>query len=78
MEMTVDRGILPTTDAYNAAIFACACSCNRLCVGKASCLAKEMTAGSHNTYGKPAFAPNRRMFCALPESVKQIEDLANT
>ena len=75
-EMTVDRGIPPTTDAYNAAIFACACSGNKLYVGEAFRLAKEMIDGNRDAYGKPAFAPDRRTFCALLEGAKRIGDLA--
>ena len=75
-EMTVDRGIPPTMDAYNAAIFACACSGNKLYVGEAFRLAKEMIDGNGDAYGKPAFAPDRRTFCALLEGAKHIGDLA--
>ena len=54
--MTVDRGIPPTMDAYNAAIFACACSGNKLYVGEAFRLAKEMIDGNGDAYGKPGSA----------------------
>ena len=45
-DITVDCGIPPMTDAYNAAIFACACSSNKLYVSKAFRLAKEIIDGN--------------------------------
>ena len=45
-EMTVDHGIPPTMDVYNAAIFACACSSNKLYVSEAFRLAKEIIDGN--------------------------------
>ena len=75
-EMMVDCGIPPTTDTYNATIFACTCLGNKLYVGEVFCLAKEMIDGNRNVYGKPAFAPDHCTFCAFLEGPKRIGDLA--
>ena len=71
-EMTVDRSISPTTDAYNAAIFTCACSGNKLYVSKAFRLANKMIDNNCNAYGMLVFTPDRRTFCALLEGAKCI------
>ena len=73
---TVGRGIPPTTDAYNAASFASACSGNKLCVSEAFCLANQMIDDNCDAYRKPAFVADWRMFCTLLEGTKRIGDLA--
>ncbi|KAI1787345.1 hypothetical protein LXA43DRAFT_714629 [Ganoderma leucocontextum] len=75
-EMTVDKRIPPTAQAYTAAIYACARSGEKLYVGEAFRLAKEMLDGNRDAYGNPAFTPDRRTFCALLEGAKRIGDLA--
>ena len=74
-EMTVDCGMLPTMDTYNAVIFACACSGNKLYVNEAFRLAKEMIDGNHTAYGKPSLAPDLCTFCALLEDAKHVGSL---
>ena len=74
--MTVDHGMLPTMDIYNAVIFACACSGNKLYVSEAFRLAKEMMYGNRNAYGKPVLVPYRRTFYALLEGAKRMRHCA--
>ena len=64
---TVGRGIPPTTDAYNAASFASACSGNKLCVSEAFCLANQMIDDNCDAYRKSAFVADWRTFCTLLE-----------
>ncbi|RPD77124.1 hypothetical protein L226DRAFT_360122 [Lentinus tigrinus ALCF2SS1-7] len=75
-EMTVDKGIPPTAASYTAAIYACAMSGEKLYVGEAFRLAKEMMDGHRDAYGTPAFVPDRRTFSALLEGAKRTGDLA--
>ncbi|RDX44062.1 hypothetical protein OH76DRAFT_1446274 [Lentinus brumalis] len=75
-EMTVDKGIAPTAASYTAAIFACAMSGDKLYVGEAFRLAKEMLDGHRDAYGNHALIPDRRTFCALLEGAKRTGDLA--
>ncbi|KAI0717675.1 hypothetical protein C8T65DRAFT_766373 [Cerioporus squamosus] len=75
-EMTVDKGIPPTAASYTAAIFACAMSGEKLYVGEAFRLAKEMLDGHRDAYGNSALVPDRRTFCALLEGAKRTGDLA--
>ncbi|TBU57213.1 hypothetical protein BD310DRAFT_822029 [Dichomitus squalens] len=75
-EMTVDKRIPPTAAAYTAAIYACARSGEKLYVGEAFRLAKEMLDGHRDAYGNPAFRPDRKTFCALLEGAKRTGDLA--
>ncbi|PIL25952.1 hypothetical protein GSI_11706 [Ganoderma sinense ZZ0214-1] len=76
MEMTVDQRIVPTAAAYTATIYACARSGEKLYVGEAFRLAKEMLDGNRDAYGNPAFTPDRKTFRALLEGAKRIGDLA--
>ncbi|KAH9894019.1 hypothetical protein C8Q73DRAFT_745662 [Cubamyces lactineus] len=75
-EMTVDKGMAPTADAYTAVIYACACSGEKLYVNEAFRLAKEMLDGHRDAYGNSAFRPDRKTFYALLEGAKRIGDLA--
>ena len=75
-EMTVDKGIPPTAASYTAAIYACAMSGEKLYVGEAFRLAKEMMDGHRDAYGNSAFIPDRRTFTALLEGAKRMGDLA--
>ena len=75
-EMTVDQRIAPTAAAYTATIYACARSGERLYVGEAFRLAKEMLDGNRDAHGNPAFTPDRKTFCALLEGAKRTGDLA--
>ena len=71
-EMSVDHDIPPTADIYNAVIFSCACSGNKLYVSKAFRLANKMIDNNCNAYGMLVFTPDRRTFCALLEGAKCI------
>lgn len=75
-EMTVDNAIPPTAATYTAVIYACACSGEKLYVGEAFRLAKEMLDGHRDAYGETAFTPDRKTFCALLEGAKRLGDLA--
>ncbi|KAJ8455438.1 hypothetical protein ONZ51_g12455 [Trametes cubensis] len=75
-EMTVDKRMAPTADAYTAVIYACACSGDKMYVNEAFRLAKEMLDGHRDAYGNSAFRPDRKTFCALLEGAKRIGDLA--
>ena len=75
-KMTVDKCIALTTAAYTAAIYACSCLCEKLYVGEAFRLAREMLDGHRDAYGQPAPVLDRRTFCALLEGAKHVGDLA--
>ena len=75
-KMTVDKRIALTTAAYTAAIYACSCLCEKLYVGEAFRLAREMLDGHRDAYEQPALVPDRRAFCALLEGAKRVGDLA--
>ncbi|KAI0773635.1 hypothetical protein C8Q74DRAFT_1331062 [Fomes fomentarius] len=75
-EMTVDNTIPPTAATYTAVIYACACSGEKLYVGEAFRLAKEMLDGHRDAYGNTPFTPDRKTFCALLEGAKRLGDLA--
>ncbi|KAH8079817.1 hypothetical protein BXZ70DRAFT_1012576 [Cristinia sonorae] len=74
-EMTVDKGIPPTSGAYISAILACACSGRKDYVHEAFRLAKEMLDSHRDAHGHSAFAPDARLFKALLEGAKRIGDL---
>ena len=75
-KMTVDKCIALTTVAYTAAIYACSCLCEKLYIGEAFRLAREMLDGHRDAYGQPALVPDRRTFCALLEGAKRVGDLS--
>jgi hypothetical protein len=75
-EMTVDRRLQPTLDAYDAIILACARSGSKIYVNEAFRLAKQMLDSHRDARGNSAFAPDRRTFCALLEGAKRIGDLS--
>lgn len=74
-EMTVDKRIAPTRDAYNAVILACARSGERKFVNEAFRLAREMLDGYRDSRGVSGFRPNGALFAALLEGAKRIGDL---
>ncbi|TRM63312.1 hypothetical protein BD626DRAFT_402875 [Schizophyllum amplum] len=75
-EMTVDHNIRPTAGAYAAVILACARAGTQSFVGEAFRLAREMLDSHRDAYGRSAFVPDTRLFCALLEGAKRIGDLA--
>jgi hypothetical protein len=74
-EMTVDKNISPTTDAYNAVIFALARSGLKRFVVEAFRLAKQMIDAHRDAFGAHQFEPNRDTFVALLEGAKRTGDL---
>lgn len=75
-EMTVDKRIPPTRDAYNAVILACARSGDKRFVNEAFRLAREMLDGYRDSRGGNGFKPNSDLFAALLEGAKRLGDLA--
>lgn len=75
-EMTVDRAIPPTAEAYIATILACACSGQRVYVHEGFRLAKEMLDAHRDAHGRSPFRPNMNLFLALLDGAKRIGDLA--
>ncbi|KAL1745339.1 hypothetical protein HDZ31DRAFT_63265 [Schizophyllum fasciatum] len=75
-EMTVDHGLRPTAGAYAAVILACARAGTRAFVAEAFRLAREMLDSHRDAYGRAAYAPDTRLFCALLEGAKRVGDLA--
>ena len=74
-EMTIDRRIPPTADAYTAVILVCARSGSKVYVNEAFRLAKEMLDTHRDARGRCAFRPDSRIFGALLEGAKRIGDL---
>lgn len=75
-EMVHDSNLPPTTAAYNAIILACARSGEKTYVNEAFRLAKEMFDSHRDAFGKSAYEPDRKTFCALLEGAKRLGDLA--
>ncbi|KAI5828459.1 hypothetical protein K523DRAFT_307166 [Schizophyllum commune Tattone D] len=75
-EMTVDHEIRPTAGAYAAVILACARAGTKAFVSEAFRLAREMLDSHRDAYGRSAYTPDTRLFCALLEGAKRIGDLA--
>ncbi|TFK48318.1 hypothetical protein OE88DRAFT_1664830 [Heliocybe sulcata] len=74
-EMTVDRGIEPTLQAYNAVIAALTATGEREYMTEGFRLAKEMMDGGRDARGVPRFLPDEHTFIALLEGVKRMRDL---
>jgi hypothetical protein len=74
-EMTIDKKIEPTVEAYNAIILACARSGEKVFVNEAYRLAKQMMDAYRDARGFSAFGPDRHTFIALLEGAKRIGDL---
>ncbi|KAJ7619261.1 hypothetical protein FB45DRAFT_799603, partial [Roridomyces roridus] len=75
-EMTVEKGMKPTVETYNAVILACARSGRKEYVNEGFRIAKQMLDANRDAYGRSAYLPNRRTLCALLEGAKRIGDLA--
>jgi len=74
-EMTVDKMMSPTRDAYNAVILACARSGDKRYVNEAFRLAREMLDGHRDSRGRGVFRPNGDLFMALLDGAKRLGDL---
>lgn len=74
-EMTVDRKLEPTVQAWNAVILACARSGEKTFVNEAYRLAKQMMDAFRDARGVSAFGPDKKTFIALLEGAKRVGDL---
>ncbi|KZV86444.1 hypothetical protein EXIGLDRAFT_653277 [Exidia glandulosa HHB12029] len=73
-EMTVDQGLEPTVDAYNAIILSCAR--NPAYLMEAFRLARTMMDSSRDANGVPHLSPDYHTFIALLQSAKRMGALA--
>ncbi|KAI0733870.1 hypothetical protein BC629DRAFT_1571720 [Irpex lacteus] len=74
-EMTVDKRLEPTAEAYCATILACARSGRKEYVYEGFRLAKEMMDGMRDARGRARWMPGERFFGALLQGAKRIGDL---
>jgi hypothetical protein len=77
-EMTMDKRLPPTTQAYNAVILACARSGDKQYVNEAFRLAREMLNGYRDSRGQGGFKPDSGLFMALLDGAKRLGDLGRT
>jgi hypothetical protein len=74
-EMTIEKEIEPTTEAYTAVIFACARSGQKDYIAEAFRIAKQMLDAHRDAYGRSPFHPTSTLVRALLEGAKRIGDV---
>ncbi|KAJ4480997.1 hypothetical protein J3R30DRAFT_2387022 [Lentinula aciculospora] len=79
-EMTVDHNMAPIQGTWGAVILACArfngsSTRRKKYVNEAFRLAREMLDSHRDAYGRPAYVPDKKTFCALLEGAKRIGEL---
>ncbi|KAF5381887.1 hypothetical protein D9757_007554 [Collybiopsis confluens] len=72
-EMTIEKGLQPSRQTWNAIILACAKSGRKMYVHEAFRLSKEMLDSNRDAFGNSMYGPDERTFCALLEAAKRIE-----